>query len=60
MRITTNRTPGSVCALCNEPLELGTLGANFLPTSTTVRRAHVTCLRRWQRETLPYFSDKAK
>jgi hypothetical protein len=37
MRITRNQVPGRLCDLCKQPLEVGTLGANYLPTTTVVR-----------------------
>ena len=60
MRITRNKTPNTMCALCGEPLVVGELGANFLPDSINIRRAHPPCLRRWQIKTLPYFQARAR
>ena len=60
MRITRNKTPNQTCALCGAPLVVGTLGTNFLPDSINIRRGHVPCVRRWQRETLSYFREMAR
>ena len=60
MRITRNKEPNKLCALCGELLVVGEQGANFLPDSINIRRAHVPCLRRWQRKTLPYFQARAR
>ena len=60
MRITRNRTPNTRCALCGEPLVVGELGANYLPDSINIRRAHPPCLRQWQIRTLPYFQERAR
>ena len=60
MRITKNKTPNQTCTLCGEPLVVGEQGANYLPDGINIRRAHIPCLRRWQRKTLPFFQARAR
>ena len=60
MRITKNKMPHTNCALCGKELVIGKLGANFLPDSINIRRAHPSCLRKWQIKTLPYFQRRAR
>lgn len=48
MRITRNKEPGKVCHLCGKPLEVGALGANYLPTTTAMRRGHPACVNAWR------------
>jgi hypothetical protein len=48
MRITRNKEPGKVCALCGQPLVVGAPGANYLPSYTTVHRGHPACVNAWR------------
>ena len=48
MRITKNKEPGKLCAICGKPLVVGEPGTNFLPSYTLVKRGHVACVNAWR------------
>jgi hypothetical protein len=48
MRVTRNQVPGRLCDLCKQPLEVGALGANYLPSYAIVRRGHPACVTEWR------------